>query len=387
VGSEDSQLRVRLLAGLSHSLLWLAPDRALELTGEAVAMARRLGDPTAMREALGGRHAALLHVEHLEERLRVSRERLDIASEAGSRESEAEALRWYMSDLCELGDVRAAKERYARLTELARELRQPQYLSYVAHWACVFAQLHGRLDEAERLADEGFELAKRAGARDIESSRLLKRVSIYRELGRLLELRPAVEHVVANVPTLKAWRAVGALIEAQTGNRIEARAQVDRLIVGGAAAIPRDIFWLLGVSALAETCALLPDAGEPAAVLYQMLVPYTDHYVQVGMITLWGSASRFAGLAATACEKWDAAHQHFSYAQRRNEEIGSKPLLARTLVDHADMLLRRRERTDSDAAARLLTQATKLAEPLGMAELCRRAAHLQAQAGRFAALA
>jgi DNA-binding SARP family transcriptional activator/tetratricopeptide (TPR) repeat protein len=387
LGSEDSPLRVRVLAGLSQSLLWLAPDRALGLTGEAVAMARRLKDPTAMREALGGRHAALLHAEHLEERLSVSRERLDLASEAGSRESEAEALRWYMNDLCERGEVRAAKEQYARLTELARELRQPQYLSYLAHWACVFAQLHGRLDEAERLADEGFELAKRAGARDIESSRLLKRVSIYREQGRLAELRTAVEHVAADVPALKAWRAVGALIDALTGNPAEARAQVDRLVVDGAAAIPRDVVWLLGISALAETCALVPDAREPAAVLYPLLVPYADHCVQVGMITLWGSASRFLGLAATAYGNWEAAHRHFCYAEERNEEIGSKPLVARTLVDHADMLLRRAEPADRDAAADLLARATSLAEPVGMVELCRRAARLQARAGRSTALA
>jgi DNA-binding SARP family transcriptional activator/tetratricopeptide (TPR) repeat protein len=387
LGSEDTPLRVRVLAGLSYSLLWVAPDRALELTAEAVATARRLGDPTAMREALGGRHAALLDAKHLQERLSVSRERLDLASQAGSRESEAEALRWYMSDLCERGEVRAAKERYPRLIELARELRQPQYLSYVAHWACVFAQLHGRLDEAERLADEGFELAKRAGARDIESSRLLKRVSIYREQGRVPELRPAVERVAADVPTIKTWRALGALIDAQTGNPAEARAEVDRLVMDGAAAIPRDMFWLLGVSALAETCALLPNAREPAAVLYRLLLPYTDHCVQVGMVTFWGSASRFLGLAATAYGTWDAAHRHFSYAAERNEEIGSKPLVARTLVDHADMLLRRGERADSDAAARLLARATNLAEPLGMVDLCRRAADLRARAGRTAALA
>jgi len=387
LGSEDSPLRVRVLAGLSHSLLWLAPDRALELTGEAVAMARRLEDPTAMREALGGRHAALLHAEHLDERLSVSRERLDLASEAASRESEAEAVRWYMSDLCERGEVRAAKERYARLIELARELKQPQYLSYVAHWACVFAQLHGRLDEAERLADEGFELAQRAGAKDIESSRLLKRVSIYREQGRVGELRAAVAHVAVEVPTLKAWRAVGALVDALTGNHAEARAQVDRLVADRAAALPHDIFWLLGVSALAETCALLPDARGPAAALYPLLVPYTDHCVQVGMITLWGNASRFLGLAATACGNWEAAHRHFSYAEERNENIGSKPLVARTLVDHADMLLRRAERADSDAAARLLDRAMSLAEPLGMVELWRRAAGLQARTGRSAALA
>jgi DNA-binding SARP family transcriptional activator/tetratricopeptide (TPR) repeat protein len=385
LGDDDSPLRVRVLARLSASLLWLEPELALELSGLGLAMARRLEDPSAIRDALGGRHAALLHARYLEERSSVSRERLDLAAEAGNREAEAEALRWYMSDLCERGEVRAAKERYARLTEIARELRQPQYLSYVAHWACVFAQLHGRLDEAERLADEGFELAKRAGARDIESSRLLKRVSIYREQGRLAELGPAVEQVAADEPALKAWRAVGALIDAQTGQAAKARAQVDRLVADDAAALPEDIFWLLGVAALAETCALLPDAREPAAVLYPLLQPYANHCVQVGMISLWGSASRFLGLAATACGDWEAGNLHFSIARKRNEDLGSKPLVARTLVDHAGMLFRRGERGDGAMAARLLVRAMSLAAPLHMDDLCQRTAALQTQAGRRAA--
>jgi DNA-binding SARP family transcriptional activator/KaiC/GvpD/RAD55 family RecA-like ATPase len=387
LGSADTPLRARVLARLADSLLWLERDRALELSGEALAMARRLGDTDAIREALGGRHAAMLHAAHLEERLRVSRERLELAAQAGHREAEAEAVRWYMADLCERGEVRAAKEQYARLAELARELRQPQYSSYVSHWACVFAQLHGRLDEAERLADEGYELTKRAGARDAEMTRLLKRFSIYREQRRVPELRPAVERFVADAPGLQAWRALGALMDAETGDMGKARAQLDRLVADGAAAIPHDVVWLYGVAALAETSALLGDAGEPAAVIYPLLLPYARQCVQVGMIVFWGSASRFLGLAATARRDWDAADRDFSVAETRNEEIGSGPLVARTLVDHADMLLRRGARADSDAASRLLARATSLAEPLGMVTVCRRAARLQAQAGRSTALA
>jgi DNA-binding SARP family transcriptional activator/tetratricopeptide (TPR) repeat protein len=386
LGPTDSPLRARVLARLADSVLWLARDRALELSGEAVAMARRLGDTHAIREALGGRHAALLHAEYLEERLGVSRERLDLATAAGNREAEAEAVRWYMADLCDRGEVRGAKEQYARLADIARELRQPQYSSYVSHWACVFAQLHGRLEEAERLADEGYELAKRAGAGDAEMTHLLKRFSIYREQGRVIELRPSVERFIANAPTLRAWRALGALMNAETGDTRKARAHLDRLVADGAAMIPRDVVWLYGVAALAETCALLDDTSEPAAVLYRLLQPYADHCVQVGMIVFWGSASRFLGLAAAARGDWDAADRHFSVATKRNQEIGSAPLVARTLVGHADMLLRRAERTDGDAASRLLERATSLAEPLGMVEVCRRAARLQARAGSSATL-
>jgi DNA-binding SARP family transcriptional activator/tetratricopeptide (TPR) repeat protein len=388
LGDRDSALRVRVLARLADSLLWLTRDRALRLSKQALEMARGLGDPGAVREALGGRHAALLPPADLDERLEVSSERLRLAAEADNREAEAEAVRWYMADLCEKGEIRAAKEHYARLDELAAELRQPQYSSYVVHWRCVFAQLHGRLEQADRLADEGYELAKRAGARDAEMTRLLKRYLIYREQGRgLPELRPAVERFAAEAPTLRAWLALGALMDAQTGDAGQARAQLDRLVVGRDAALPLDAVWLYGVSALAETCALLDDSGEPAAALYSLLLPHSRLYVQVGMITFWGSASRFLGLAATARGDWEAAERDFTEAERRNQRIGSEPLVARTLVDHADMVLRRGEPADGDAASRLLARATRLAEPLGMVEVCRRAAELRERAGARAALA
>jgi DNA-binding SARP family transcriptional activator len=382
----DSPLRARVLARLADSLLWVARDRALELSEEAVGMARRVDDKRAILEALAGRHAALLHAEHLEERLLVSRERLDLATKAGEREAEGAALRWHIHDLCERGEVHAAKRLHARLAELARELRQPHYLSYARHWACVFAQLHGRLPEAERLADEAFELASRAGAKDAEMSRLDKRYSIYREQGRLVELRPQVQLFETGAPAIKAWWALGALMDAEAGDATKARAQVDRLVADGGAAIPRDVFWLYVLAVLAETCANLDDSGEPAAVLYSLLLPYADHCVQVGMDTFWGSATRFLGLAATACENWEAAARHFSTAAKRHEEIGSAPLVARTLVDHADMLLRRGERGDGDEAFRLLARAVNAAEPLGMVALCERAAGLQSGAGRSAAL-
>ena len=67
----DSALRVRVLARLAENLVFAEPaERAVELAGEAVEMARRLGEPHALAAALMGRHAALLHAEHAHERRR-----------------------------------------------------------------------------------------------------------------------------------------------------------------------------------------------------------------------------------------------------------------------------------------------------------------------------
>ncbi len=389
---------------MADSLLWVAGDRALELSEEAVAVARRLSDRSAMLESLGGRHACLLHAEHVDERLEVSRERLTIAQssiehekeaadakparEQRDRESAAAALHWYIFDLMERGETRAAKEHHARLAEIAAELGEPLYMSYARHWASVFAQLHGRFAEAERLADEAFELSKGIHAEIAEMQGLDKRFAIYREQGRLQELRPAVERFAVGAPGIVAWTGLLALLDAESGEAARARPRVDRLVARDAAAVPRDVFWLMTLAALAETCAILDDAAAPGATLHQLLLPHAELCVQAGSAdACWGSASRFLGLAATACGNWDAADRHFLTATRRNEQIGSAPLVARARVDHAGMLLRQGDRARSGDIEDLLAEATAVAEPMGMVDVCRRAKRLRLQAAGSAVLA
>jgi DNA-binding SARP family transcriptional activator len=382
----NSALRARLLARLADSLLWAEGDREVRLSADAVRMARRLRNPTAMLEALAAQHAALLHTEHLGERSEVGHERLELARKTGSHEAIAAALRFCIHDLCERGELRAAKQQYVELNELADGLRQPLYRSYALHWECVFAQLHGRLEEAERLADEVFDLAKREGVSDAEMSHVDKRSAIYREQGLLPTLRPAIERFAREKTNIPAWSALLALVEAGSGNMANARAQVDRLVADDAAALRRDAFWLYAMALLAETCALLEDSSKPASVVYRLLLPYADRHVQAGMDMFWGSASRFLGLAATQCGEWESADRHFRYAEERHEEIGSAPLLARTLVDHAGMLLQRGGETHRAEAARVLVRAEHATEGLKLVAIGRRAEQLQAKLARTAAL-
>jgi DNA-binding SARP family transcriptional activator len=379
----DSVLRARVLARLADSLMWVDPDRELRLSTEALRMARALGHPRAMLEALAAQHSALLHTEHLEDRLKLGTERLERARRTGNAEAVVAALRWSIHDSCELGDMRTAKEQYVELAGLADELRQPLFLSYARHWECVFAQLHGRLHEAERSADAAFDLATGVSAKDAEMSRLDKRSAIYREQGKLGTLREAIERCAIENPRIPAWWALLALVDAEAGNAAEARAQVDRLLAGDAAALPRDVFWLYALALLAETCALLADASEPASVLYRLLLPYADRHIQVGMDTFPGSVWRFVGLAATASENWNAADDAFTEAERRHDELGSAPLLARTQLNHAQMLFRRDEGTAK--ALRLLGRAKEVADALDLVDVSTRADALQADAAASAA--
>ena len=111
LGDEDSPLRARLLARLALELYYADdPDRRLTLSAEAVALARRLGDPMALATCLDARHYALWRPETVHERLAVASELRRLAETVGDPELELEGAGWTVVDLLELGDVAGADD-------------------------------------------------------------------------------------------------------------------------------------------------------------------------------------------------------------------------------------------------------------------------------------
>ena len=103
----DSTLRVRLLARLAENLVFEdPPESAAGRAGDAVEMARRLGEPYALAVALMARHAALLHARHAVERRRMCEEALAVAGELRAIELEALARHWLLYDLRGAGRAR-----------------------------------------------------------------------------------------------------------------------------------------------------------------------------------------------------------------------------------------------------------------------------------------
>ena len=126
LGGEDGPLRARLLARLALELYYAGePERRLELSEEAVALARRLGDPRTLAACLDARHYALWRPENVHERLEVAAELRRVADQTGDPELELEGAGWTVVDLLELGDVQGADIQIAAATKLAQALQRP----------------------------------------------------------------------------------------------------------------------------------------------------------------------------------------------------------------------------------------------------------------------
>jgi hypothetical protein len=368
VGSEHGDLRARLLARLAEILHFAGEqERALSLSEEALGLARRLGDAEVLAAALAGRHVALLHVAHLEERLPVHAEMLDVARRTGDREREVEGLNARIFDLLQLGQVADARQELEKLRELAEELRQPLFRHSVVGWACSFAQLEGRLEEAERLAVESFEIRTRLETHDAASVFAAQLFAIRRTQGRLGELLPAVEEFIEQYPRLAAWRAALPLILHAAGEAKRARAELARL-GSDLGAIPGDFFWLTAMSMLGEGAAVLGDA-RLAADVYQRLAPYASRTIQVGYSGNQGPVAAVLGLLAVTLERREAARSHFEEARRQSADSGAVIFEVRAAAELATLLSRSEDPADRKRAAEVATEALPKALPLGMSNL------------------
>jgi DNA-binding SARP family transcriptional activator/tetratricopeptide (TPR) repeat protein len=380
---EDPQMRARLLARLALELYYGGdPQRRLELSGQALELARLAGDPHTLAVCLDARHYALWRPENVEERLEVAAELQRVADATGDPELELEAAGWTVVDMLELGDVAGADVRIAAAVRLAEALQRPLWLWWTALFRCARAQMDGRFDDAERLAGEALAIGQRGQGENAVNAFAQAMFNIRREQGRLVEVAPAVARFVDMYPALPAWRVALGLLHLELGRPEAARTELDHIAAGGFDALPRDANWLIAMTLLAELSAAV---GDPlrAEELYVLLAPFANRNVVVGRAASCnGSASRPLGQLAAAIGDWDRAEGHFADALAMHERMGARPWTVRTQLAHAEMLLARRRRGDLARARRILATAGASASALGMVPVAVRAAELRAGAPR-----
>ncbi|MBV9338488.1 MAG: AAA family ATPase [Solirubrobacterales bacterium] len=324
----DSARRAVLLSRLAVNLAFpTESERAQALAGEAVAMARRLGDERTLIATLIAHHITLLDVRHLEQRLALGEELRSIAG--GHEELAAEAHSWRMFDLLGIGELEAARREHAELERLAEKLGQPLLRSLALGARGLWAELAGDDELAERCADESLRLAKLAHTGDAASSWGSQMFALRRRQGRLGELAPLAEAVVAAGGGRLGWVSALGVLRLETGDEARARALYDQEMAEGAAALPRGLFWLTRMSLLSELCAGLGEA-DGAGQLYAELLPYVGRNVVVSYCSFWGPVDGYLALLADAFGDKPLASRHASAAREQAAAMDA-PLVVREL--------------------------------------------------------
>jgi ATP/maltotriose-dependent transcriptional regulator MalT len=344
-----------------------------EVSGQGLAMARRLGDPETLWTVLSGWRVAASHdPELLDERLAVARELLDLAERTADAERVGLARLWVAGDVFAAGDTAGAAASLDAAEREARAVRSPYLVwSALSHRAGV-ALLQGRLDEAERLAAEAWDNGRPLDLPEVEAcfDDQMRRLAL--ERGRFDEVAERARRWLdrlgaAQGPKVDCARVHLALSAHHLGRGDEARSLLHEMLPNPGAR-DQDVpgLRLCCVVSAAELCWLLGDA-QRAALLAGVLGPFGDvHVVAAGSHCSLGASSRYVAQLATLQDRMDDADAGFEAAHARHEQLGAPGWLARSRADHASMLVRRGRPADLDRARSLVQAAVDAFGALGM---------------------
>ena len=330
----DSVLRARLLGGLGIALYYRDDDRerGRNVTRQAAAMARRLGDRRLLATTLVEMLLMLDDVADQTEQLDVAAELalfdrseipVDVAPTLVARSARVALA---------AGDASGLEHDIERYAREARQARQPNEVLWSTWAQSAVAFLRGRLSEAERLAGEAFTLHEQLGSWGGPETYALHMVQVWREQGRLDEVAPLVEPLLSQAthPGAAKLRGVFALERGQPD-------QIGALLGPDPVPRSRDFTWLAEICVTAElaAAAALPCVDE----LYRALLPFQHRVVTMDATYIClGSASYHLGLLAHTFGRPDNAAAHFRQAVAVNDAIGALPWSVRSRYQLAKTL-------------------------------------------------
>jgi class 3 adenylate cyclase len=373
----DSALRVKLLGSLAQQFFVTDADRRQQLADESLAMARRIGDPATLVQALLYWRFAQWRFSNVQDRLTVTNEAVELAQALDQRELVMQALSFRLVDRIEVGDVGGADADAAALESAASELHVPYYQWATKLYAAMRATLEGRFADAELFVNEAFDLGQLTRGSAAIGMMGAQLGILRREQGRVQEFEAIVAAATGEVDL--PWRVARVLADLDAGRELRARREFDEIAAEQFADVPDDVFRSITLALLAEVCWRLDDA-ERAKSLYALLQPHRDQLVLLTFAVVFlGTVSHYLGLLAIATRSWDEAADHLEHAMASHARLRAAPYHARTQLAYVRLLLARDATGDRAAIRPLIDAVVDEAQRLGMLAL-----HLEAESLREA---
>jgi tetratricopeptide (TPR) repeat protein len=366
VGDDDSVLRARLLGRLAGALRDERDEsRRLDVGEQAVATARRLGDPATLVYALSGLAGAQLgHGDHAR-RLEVARELREVAAAIGDKEGLFNAVVPECVVHAERNDFDAVRADVRMFAGFASDLRQPSRVWFATAFEAMLALHEGRFQDAGRLIPQAFEIGARAQANEANAAYAAQLYLLRREQGRAEEAKEALQRVATDNPARPFFLCALATLAVDTGNLTEARRLFGELAVNRFAIVPPDNERFLAAAFLTEACVALGDTGR-AAMLFEQnadLVEWGAVNVPEGTA---GAMARTLGVLAAMLGRTEEAIAFHRRAIEIDTATGGVPWVAYAQAELAAVLAAAGEQ---DEAAALHAAASATAEELGMVRL------------------
>jgi tetratricopeptide (TPR) repeat protein len=376
---DDSHLRAMVIARLGLVKVYEAgvPERsvlkrALNLSGEAVRMSRRLNDRVALGYALNARLHALWGIEPAPERLAIGNELIQVADDIGDEVLALHGHMWRVRELLAQGDVDEVNLEIKRFERRATGPSDPLTASLACNVQAMMALVNGDFERGERLAPLAVELAENYNDLALSFYGVLLAWTWWQQ-DRLPELEDSFREILDQSPSdYPVVRAALALLLSELGRMDEASVELDRLAALGWDAVADDQTEGVALTYAAAACSNSGNTVHAQAV-YERMRPYsgTAIVVRAPASACYGPADLFLGLLASVSGDRSLAEVHFEAALRLARRMDAPPFIAVAEFELGRALRRGGRSEDQDRASTLLSGAERSAKEMGLTRIAR----------------
>ncbi|HXV37691.1 MAG TPA: hypothetical protein VEC18_11110, partial [Myxococcota bacterium] len=310
----------------------------LALTDEAIDIARRSGDASALAEALIAQLNVMSRPAFLHRQLELSDEIARLAYESGNLNLIFLALLFRMEEYIARGDSGGMRHDLPEIRRIAEELRQPPERSFVMMIDATSLLFQGKIAEAARVGREALDLGALGGDPYYQITRTLHRYGVFYEQQKLERLEDEIRHLAETHRPGSMWFCALANLCSLIGKTDEARNLFEALALGSFASVSQDFGWPTSMYHLSDLCVRLGDAKR-AALLYEQLLPHAKRNMVFSWMAFYGSVSRCLGLLAATMGNRERASEHFEDAIQSSRALGATLWTARARCDYARFLL------------------------------------------------
>ncbi|HYZ93560.1 MAG TPA: AAA family ATPase [Actinomycetota bacterium] len=366
LGPQANRERALVLGRLAHWMHFVPPRSARRsMADEAVAIARRLGDPDVLADALSNRCWAMDGPDDLEDQLEIADEVLAIGSDTNKKTVLLEGLRLRTDALFEKGDIDALRDAVSELSRLAEELRVLEYIRIAWAWDAVFATFEGRYEDAELIKDKVHEMLRSMGHSQSELVSAALSFPMNWMRGKLIEGLPLYEALAEAMPSRLFYSAVAAWCTADAGMHERTREILDAVSPDAISSLAQGYVWWSTLVGFTQAVTQLGDR-EWAETLYALMAPYSGRLCTTGSSGFLGAVDHYLGELALIRDDPESAGAYLEAALEQHGRMHARPFVALTQMAYARLLLDRGDPATLDRAHELQDAAIATALELGL---------------------
>jgi class 3 adenylate cyclase/tetratricopeptide (TPR) repeat protein len=334
IGRSDDlpvSLQAQLHADLALELVFAdTVERKLRLANRALELARQSHSNETLARVLALRYPTLWTARTLDDRLKIVEELIALSDQLDDSSLAFLAAANGALVMLEAGDVHEADRRLVTAEHLAQRLGEPRLRWFAAICRAKRQIIVGDLDGAEITADQASQLGGSAGRADAPNYLAAQRFCIGFHRGALDGLQSAVDQAVERSRGAPSFRSMRVALRSEVGDVVGARRELSELAATGFA-FAAEFTQVVALCFCSLGAAAVHDA-DAAAALYERLAPHRGRFADAGS-TWYGSVDHYLGGLARVLGRDGDAREHYGEAQRLHTQVGSHPMVSRTVRD------------------------------------------------------